>query len=305
MCRIDGQRGHDRKNPLHEPGVEPGLVGVRQRLGAAQRDPGLAAASVSKSPRMRCWSASSNSARCLMSVNCCAAVRPSAEVPGGARLCLPDQRGDAHRVEFIEVGGADRQEAQPLQQRVARVLGFLQNAVVEIQPGQLAVDEAVRAGAGRTAGSRLAVGLRPAQCSSLCRRTSRARVPTRSISSAASAFSTIGAVLRELVAILQEAMRLRTRGHPLTVETSRDFRNRKIVRFSTRAASCRVIAIPDARLSRSSRATASRSAAGERGRRSSNQSWTDCVTDQLPVRQQLYQQRLPADRRPAARSRPR
>ncbi len=64
---------------------------------------------------------------------------------GGACLRLPDQRGDADRVELVEVGCADRQEAQPLQQRVARVLRLLQDAVVEIQPGQLAVDETFRA----------------------------------------------------------------------------------------------------------------------------------------------------------------
>src|SRR5690606_1971252 len=43
--------------------------------------------------------------------------------------------------EFIEVGGRDRQKAQPLQQRVVFVFGFFQHARVEREPGKLAVQE--------------------------------------------------------------------------------------------------------------------------------------------------------------------
>ncbi len=63
---------------------------------------------------------------------------------GDAGLGLADQSGDAHRIELVEVGRADRDEAQPLQQRVARVLRLLDHAVVEVEPGQFAVDEPVR-----------------------------------------------------------------------------------------------------------------------------------------------------------------
>ena len=52
------------------------------------------------------------------------------------------QARDAHHVELVEVVGRDRQEAQPLQQRVARVHRLLQHAPVERQPGELAVEEA-------------------------------------------------------------------------------------------------------------------------------------------------------------------
>ena len=58
------------------------------------------------------------------------------------RLACADQPGDADRVELVEVGGADRDEAQPLQQRMARVLRLLQHTRVEVEPGQFAVDEA-------------------------------------------------------------------------------------------------------------------------------------------------------------------
>ena len=51
--------------------------------------------------------------------------------------------GDAHHVELVEVAGEDRQELHPLQQRQRLVLGQLQHPGVEVQPGQLPVQEAV------------------------------------------------------------------------------------------------------------------------------------------------------------------
>ena len=53
-----------------------------------------------------------------------------------------DQAGHADHVELVEVAGRDRQEAHPLQQRMARVARLLQHARVEREPGQFAVDEA-------------------------------------------------------------------------------------------------------------------------------------------------------------------
>ena len=57
-----------------------------------------------------------------------------------AGAVLGHQTGDAHDVEFVDVGGRDRQEAQPLQQRMMGIGRFLQDPPVERQPGQLAVD---------------------------------------------------------------------------------------------------------------------------------------------------------------------
>ena len=64
---------------------------------------------------------------------------------GDTGLGLTDQASDANGIEFVEVGGADRDEAHTLEQRMTGVLGFLHDAVVEVQPGQFAVDEAVGA----------------------------------------------------------------------------------------------------------------------------------------------------------------
>ena len=75
---------------------------------------------------------------------------------------LAFQAGDPHHEEFVEVVGRDRQEAHPLQQRVMLIGGLFQDAAVEVQPGQLAIDEALRAfklkrAPDRRPGRRLAV----------------------------------------------------------------------------------------------------------------------------------------------------
>ena len=59
--------------------------------------------------------------------------------------------GDADHEEFVEVAGRDRQEAQPLEQRMGGVARFLEHAAVERQPAQLAIEIArlSRRGGGR------------------------------------------------------------------------------------------------------------------------------------------------------------
>ena len=69
---------------------------------------------------------------------------------GNAFADLRLDTGDADHEELVEVIGRDRQEPHPLQQRVAGIDQFLEHTTVEMQPGELAVDEALRAcGNGR------------------------------------------------------------------------------------------------------------------------------------------------------------
>ena len=74
---------------------------------------------------------------------------------GDAFADLAGEAGDADHEELVEIGCRDRQEADALEQRMARILRFLEHAPVELQPRELAVDEAVRialrAGVGRGA----------------------------------------------------------------------------------------------------------------------------------------------------------
>ena len=57
-----------------------------------------------------------------------------------ARLDLLLQAGDADLEELVEVAGEDGQELDPLEQRVALVARLVQDARVELEPRQLAVD---------------------------------------------------------------------------------------------------------------------------------------------------------------------
>src|SRR5579875_452509 len=47
---------------------------------------------------------------------------------------------DPNHEELVEVGDEDRQELDPLEQWQGLILGQLQHAIVELQPGQLAVE---------------------------------------------------------------------------------------------------------------------------------------------------------------------
>ncbi len=49
--------------------------------------------------------------------------------------------GDADLEELVEVRRRDRQEPEPLQERIRRVARLLEHTLVEVEPAQLAVDE--------------------------------------------------------------------------------------------------------------------------------------------------------------------
>ena len=83
-----------------------------------------------------------------MRSSCSAGVSPSTLGVSMPATTWPAQARHAHHVELVEVGGGDRQEAQALEQRMALVLGFLEHAPVELEPGQLAVEKAARAEGG-------------------------------------------------------------------------------------------------------------------------------------------------------------
>ena len=53
------------------------------------------------------------------------------------------QPGHPHHEELVEVGREDRQELGAFQQRQVRVLGQFEDSLVERQPAQFAVDEAM------------------------------------------------------------------------------------------------------------------------------------------------------------------
>ena len=66
------------------------------------------------------------------------------EAVGAARVDpgveLVEEAGDPDHEELVQVGGVDRAEAQPLQQRHAALLGQFEDPLVEVEPGELAIE---------------------------------------------------------------------------------------------------------------------------------------------------------------------
>jgi hypothetical protein len=54
------------------------------------------------------------------------------------------QARDANLEELVQIGARNAQEAHALEQRNACILGLLQNALVELEEGQLPVDVELR-----------------------------------------------------------------------------------------------------------------------------------------------------------------
>jgi len=55
----------------------------------------------------------------------------------------PHQAGHPHHVELVQIGREDRQELGPFQQRLVDVLGEGEHPLVEVEPAQFPVVEAV------------------------------------------------------------------------------------------------------------------------------------------------------------------
>ena len=143
MRGIDRDRRQDRKDLFCEIGVQPDALVGRQLRVVEDRDVGLAQFAPQIAPAIG-----------LLGHQVGDPLLNRGQLPtrsqtlltavGHAGLDLTLEAGHADHVEFVEVAGRDRQETHPLQQGLARVLGLAQHPLVESQPRQLAVDEAVR-----------------------------------------------------------------------------------------------------------------------------------------------------------------
>jgi hypothetical protein len=80
---------------------------------------------------------------------------------------LPEP-GDTDLEELVEVVGNDRQELDSLQERVAVVAGFMEDARVELDPGQLAIQVPVASRTTRLGARRLGRGHLGAKCLQRC-----------------------------------------------------------------------------------------------------------------------------------------
>ena len=164
MRRVDRQRRQHRKDLLAGNDPPARRVSSLDSASAAMLSmPSFCSSTAAGRHRLFCWSSCSRPTSTRSCSSCCSGVRPSGLRSDNALAHLAGEAGHAHHEEFVEVGGRDRQEAHPLQQRMADVLRFLQNAAVELQPGEFAIDEAVgiarnAVAVGRGHGRKLALG---------------------------------------------------------------------------------------------------------------------------------------------------
>ena len=83
----------------------------------------------------------SSSTRSRTSASACCGVRPSGERTLTRAITWSSRPGDAHHEELVEVRREDRAELHALEQRLARVGGEVEDAVVQVEPRELAVEE--------------------------------------------------------------------------------------------------------------------------------------------------------------------
>ncbi len=142
MGRVDRHRRQDRENLVQEVAVEPGLVRASQLAGIDHRHARLAQQLAQRAPM-----------GLLVAHQFAAAPGDGGKLLGGGQAIgagdgntgpdLPAQAGHPHHIEFVQVIGRDGEEPQPLEQRMVGVACFVQHALIEGKPGQLAIDEAV------------------------------------------------------------------------------------------------------------------------------------------------------------------
>jgi hypothetical protein len=141
--RINGDGRQDREDMVVEPRLQPVPLGLGDLVGIDHRDADLGqfAHQVDPDPVLVAHQRAGD----LMDGRQLLFRGQVLRGPGGdAGRHLPLQSGHPDHVEFIEVAGADRQEAKPLQQGMGRVHRLFENALVEGQPAEFPVDEAFR-----------------------------------------------------------------------------------------------------------------------------------------------------------------
>ena len=144
MRRVDRQRRQHREDVGHEALFEPGAV-ARFEIGRLDdRDPGLGAAARASASQVDLLVLHQRAGALVDRLELLRRGQPVLAQRLDAGEMLAFEPGHPHHVELVEVARRDRQEAQPLEQRMAPVFGLGQHPLVEGQPRQLAIDEARR-----------------------------------------------------------------------------------------------------------------------------------------------------------------
>src|SRR6185369_10382548 len=151
MAGVDGERGQDGIDLVDEP-LPEGRVVLGDRVVADDLDAGVGEGLADVDPDRAVLGDEladpDAGGRDLLRRGA-----PVGRRRGRARRALLAAAGDPDLKELVEVVGEDRQEADALDERVAFIAGLEQDASVELEPGQLAVDVGVSGRGVLTAGA--------------------------------------------------------------------------------------------------------------------------------------------------------
>ena len=143
MRGIDRKRRQNRETPARGSTPAANLV----RGGSDRRHRGLRCrwrrVRIVERFHRDCCEATNAATRSLMRSSCSAGVRPSSEISATPVSTWPTRPATRTMKNSSRLVGRDREEPQPLKQRMARVGGLLQHPPIELKPRQLAIDEAL------------------------------------------------------------------------------------------------------------------------------------------------------------------
>ena len=142
MGRVDGDRGQNREELGEEDFLQGGAIIVIHLFGLQHLDASGLQLPMQGAPAGLLGGHEVSSALGHL-FHLISGAQPILARDTHALAHLPLQARHAHHVEFVEIVGADRDKAQPLQNRMSRVLRLLQDTLVEGKPRHLAVKEAV------------------------------------------------------------------------------------------------------------------------------------------------------------------
>ena len=144
MRRIDRERRQQRENVVKEMVLDPGPLGFGDVATVDQNDADLRQDSAQIAPDRLLIDGEPRNR--LVDQDKLFGGRQT--VGAALRDALPDlglDAGDPDHEELVKVIGRNRQKPDPLERGMAGIDRFLEHPAVEMQPGQLAVDEALRA----------------------------------------------------------------------------------------------------------------------------------------------------------------
>ena len=155
--RIESQRSQDRQNRFSEIRIHAGTLGGRKLCVIQEQNAGLGKGGNDLRVKMLSrfgHQQPQRSGNLLGPARGSDAAIERHDVAGR----LPPERRDPRHVELIQVGAQNAQEFHPLEQRVGLIFGLLQDAALELEKTQVAVNEEFRIAERTWAGLRLGIG---------------------------------------------------------------------------------------------------------------------------------------------------